>query len=241
MDELRGFAVFCMVFYHAFFTMSFLFNIKPAYKLLYFFSPIEPIFAGLFIFIAGISSQLSHSNLKRGLKLLVIALLITLVTYLVVPDEIITFGILHFLSICMILFAFAKPLLDKANLYVGLAICIFLFIITFPIQASGYIGISPILSVHIPQSLYNCNFLFPFGITSSSFKSSDYFPLFPWIFLFVSGTFIGRFARDNKFPKFTYKSRIPFFAFLGRHALVIYVVHQPIIYGIMLGISLLIT
>lgn len=238
MDELRGFAVFCMVFYHAFFTMAFLFNFKAGYELLYFFSPLEPFFAGLFIFISGISSQLSHSNMIRGLKLLGVALLITLVTYIFVPDEIIVFGILHFLSVCMILFALTKPALDKINLYVGIIICILLFVITWPLPTMGYIGLSNELSFHIPSSLYNLNFLFPLGITSSSFQSSDYFPLLPWIFVFLSGTFIGRFAKANKFPKFTYKSHVPFFAFLGRHALLIYVVHQPVIYGIMWLVSM---
>ena len=74
MDEIRGLCVLLMIFYHAFYTMSMLFHWELGTKLLVFFSPAEPFFAGLFILISGISSQLSHSNLIRGLKLLGVAL-----------------------------------------------------------------------------------------------------------------------------------------------------------------------
>lgn len=233
LDELRGFAVFCMVFYHAFFTMAFLFNIKAGYELIYFFSPAEPFFAAMFIFISGICSQLSRSNLRRGLKLLGIALVITLATYLAVPNEIIVFGILHFLSVSMILFALAKPLLDKVNLYVGLSLCVLLFVATFPLPISGCIGFNPNICLHIPREWYEFNFLFPLGIASKTFRSSDYFPLIPWMFVFLGGTFAGRSASGGRFPEFTYKSRLPFFSFLGRYALIIYILHQPVIYGIL--------
>ena len=42
---------------------------------------------------------------------------------------------------------------------------------------------------------------------------------------------VGRLAKAGKFPAWTYPSRVPFFSFLGRHALLIYVLHQPVIYG----------
>lgn len=42
LDELRGLAVFCMVFYHAFYSMSEFFNIAIGTKLLDFFTPAEP-------------------------------------------------------------------------------------------------------------------------------------------------------------------------------------------------------
>ena len=84
MDEIRGLCVLLMIFYHAFYTMSMLFHWELGTKLLVFFSPAEPFFAGLFILISGISSQLSHSNLIRGLKLLGVALALTLVTNIIV-------------------------------------------------------------------------------------------------------------------------------------------------------------
>lgn len=104
LDELRGLAVFCMVFYHAFYSMSEFFNIAVGTKLLDFFTPAEPFFAALFIVISGISSRLSHNNTKRGVRLLCVALALTVVTAVIMPmmhfeGAEIYFGILHLLSL----------------------------------------------------------------------------------------------------------------------------------------------
>lgn len=232
MDELRGFAVFCMIFYHAFYTLAYLYKIKIGLLLLNFFMPAEPYFAALFMFISGISSNLSRSNLKRGFKLLGLALVVTLVTYVAVPQEVIWFGILHFLSVCMILFGLVKPLFDRFRFSViPVAVCAVLFAATSGISW-GYLGFSPQLGFRLPNSLYRTNWLAPLGIYNENFFSSDYFPIFPWIFVFAAGTFIGKLAAAGKFPRFTYRSRVPFFSWFGRHALILYLVHQPVIYGI---------
>ena len=138
MDEIRGLCVLLMIFYHAFYTMSMLFHWELGTKLLVFFSPAEPFFAGLFILISGISSQLSHSNLIRGLKLLGVALALTLVTYFIIPSELIVFGILHMLSVCMIVFGLGQKLWDRIPLILGLAVCAVLFLITMPVS-DGYL------------------------------------------------------------------------------------------------------
>lgn len=232
MDELRGFAVFCMVFYHGFYTLAYLYHLELGKILLYFFMPAEPWFAGLFILIAGISSNLSHSNLIRGLKLAGVALVVTLATWLVVPEERILFGILHFLSICMIAFGLIQPHLRRKRpfTWIPTAICVLLYLCTAQIDR-GILGIGP-LSISLPDQLYATDWLAPFGLHSPSFFSSDYFPLLPWIFVFFAGTSLGRLAVEGRFPAFAYRSHVPFFSWLGRHALVIYVVHQPVIYGI---------
>jgi uncharacterized membrane protein len=232
MDELRGFAVFCMIFYHGFYTLAFLYNINAGLVLLRFFMPAEPYFAGLFMFISGISSDLSHSNLKRGLKLLGVALAVTLVTYLAVPEELIVFGILHFLSVCMILYGLLKPFSDRFRFHwAAVAVCAVLFLLTMGIT-KGYLGLSPQFGVMIPEALYRTNWLAPIGIFNENFVSADYFPLFPWIFVFAAGTLVGKLAADGKFPDFTYRSRVPFFSWFGRHALILYLAHQPVIYGV---------
>ena len=42
LDEIRGFAVLCMIFYHGFHTLSLLLNWSWAQTLLEFFTPAEP-------------------------------------------------------------------------------------------------------------------------------------------------------------------------------------------------------
>jgi Predicted membrane protein len=232
MDELRGFAVFCMVFYHGFYTLAYLYNIQAGMVLLRFFMPAEPWFAGLFILISGVSSDLSHSNLNRGLKLLAVAVGVSVVTAFAVPDELITFGILHFLAVCMILYGLVKPFSDRFRFsWIAVAVCVLLYVLTMHIS-QGYLGFSPRLGVFLPDSLYRTNWLAPLGIFNEDFRSADYFPLLPWAFVFAAGTILGKLAAQGKFPEFLYPSRVPFFSWLGRHALVIYVVHQPVIYGV---------
>ena len=236
MDELRGFAVFCMVFYHGFYTLAFLMGRSWGEWLYRFFMPAEPWFAGLFIFIAGISSNLTHSNLVRGVKLLGVALLVTLATAIAVPEELIVFGILHFLSVCMIAFGLLQLLRRRLGRTEEppfrlwpVVVCAVLFIVTRYL-ASGYLQIPFVLRVFLPSGWYQA-WLAPLGLPGPGFSSADYFPLLPWCFVFAAGTVVGRLAKAGKFPAWTYPSRVPFFSFLGRHALLIYVLHQPVIYG----------
>lgn len=245
LDEVRGLCIFCMIFYHAFYTMSFLFNIKVGSYLFYFFKPLEPFFAGTFILISGLCCNFSHSNLIRGIKLLGVALTLSIVTYFIGKDIFISFGILHMLSICMILYGIFEPFIKRFKPIPSIIISSILYIITIPIQA-GFIGIDGICEIHIPKKLYNIDFLFPFGIYNYKFYSADYFPLFPWMFIFFFGAFCGAYflkkqsidnqlkiQQKNFLDKLLYKNYTPFFSFMGRNSLLIYLVHQPVIYGIL--------
>ena len=227
LDEIRGFAVLCMIFYHGFYSLAFLFRLDWGMALLRFFMPAEPFFAGLFIFISGISSNLSHSNLLRGVKLLGIALLVSLVTFLAVPSQVIVFGILHFLSICMILFGLLRPLQEKIPLIPGIVGSVLLYLCTMQIS-SGVLA----FGISLPDMLYQTNWLAPLGFHNAAFFSSDYFPLLPWAFVFSAGTFAGRWAAQGKFPQWMYPSRIRPLSWMGRHALILYIVHQPVIVGV---------
>ena len=244
LDEIRGFAILCMVFFHGFYDMAVLFGFSSGESLYDFFLPAEPFFAGAFILISGISSRLSHSNLKRGLKLLLIAISITAVTILIlplfdIPDEQIYFGILHFLAAAILLFALLRPLLDKIGAPAGIIISVMLYIFTVDI-GTGHVGFPRLLEFEIPSRFYLCKWLLPLGLPNFTVNSADYFPILPWIFVFLVGTYIGIYAKEGRFPKFAYKSRVPAFQFLGRHSLLIYLVHQPILYLIFEFASLII-
>lgn len=232
LDELRGLAVLCMVFYHGFFTLS-LFSIDIGARLYSFFSPAQPYFACLFIFICGISSRLSHSNYKRGFKLLALSLILSAITVYVLPllgiyGCEIYFGILHLLSFSILLFALLSRLMNKLPALLGLVIFLVLFIVTYNIP-NGYIGVKG-LYFNLPDGLYKTGKLFALGFPSNSFYSADYFPILPWIFIFFSGSYAGIWAKEGKLPRFFYKQCIIPLGFLGRHALIVYLLHQPIIF-----------
>ncbi len=244
LDELRGLAVFCMLFYHAFYIIGELFGVEQAMDLFYFFMPVQPFFAGIFIFICGISCSLSKSNLKRGAILLGIALGMTFVTAVIMPmlgfvECEIYFGILHFLSVCILLFALFSKGIKAFSPAAGLLICAVLYIFTAGI-GNGYLGFGEVLRIDLPASLYTSDILVPLGIYSPSFYSADYFPLFPDIFIFLAGAFTGVYSAKKGFPDKLYVRRVPLFGFLGKNALIIYIVHMPLIYGAAYGIELII-
>ena len=76
---------------------------------------------------------------------------------------------------------------------------------------------------------------FPLGLGPSGIFSADYFPLLPWIFVFLFGTWLGRYIKDGKFPAWFYEASMPGFSTVGRHSLVIYVLHQPVLYGLVMA------
>ena len=77
------------------------------------------------------------------------------------------------------------------------------------------------------KKLYDNN-LFVIGFPSKSFYSNDYFPLIPWIFMFLTGFEFGAFLKtQNFFNKFGSDSII---AKIGRHSMKIYLAHQVVLY-----------
>lgn len=245
-DGIRGIAIIAMVFYHALYDIQFIFGINLSFFGLDIFNvlePIEPIFAGIFILLSGVSSRLSHSNLKRGLQLAVIATLLTIGTIIFSnisgDNESIYFGILHFLAAAILIFALLKPWLDKIPAYVSLPLFTVIFAITFyiveSIMASGtyFIGIPGHFGFTLPSSISNNPYLFAIGIPSPTFFSADYFPIIPWIFLFLIGTVLGVYVKQRQLPEKFYTAKMPFFAFAGKNTLLIYIIHQPIVYGIL--------
>ena len=238
-DEIRGIAIILMVVYHFFFDIVVLYGVDiPA-----FYSPalniVRDLFAGLFIFISGTACRFSRNNLKRGVQCFAFGMIMTYVTAAVLPSESILFGILHLLGVCMILFAFTERYLDKVPLWAGIGVCVVLFALTYGMK-DGYFGIAGLFELPHPEFLKQSGLFFPLGIIGNGFSSSDYFPLLPWIFVFLAGTFFGVPVKEGKMPSFFYKRHLPPLAFAGRHTLWIYLLHQPVLMGILMVVFSLI-
>ena len=235
LDELRGLAVFCMIFYHAFYIGMSYFVSAFSDRAFDFFLPLQPFFSSLFIVICGVSSRLSRNNFKRGMILLAIAIGFSLATIFVLPligvqRAEIRFGILNLLSFSILLFSLLRPLLEKINPAVGALVCLLLYSLTGGV-AKGYLGL-PFLRLDLPGSFYQLPYLFPIGIYNREFYSADYFPLLPNFFMFLAGAFLGVYVKNGRVPQFAYKKYVPFFGFLGRQSLIIYIAHAPVIYFI---------
>ncbi len=227
-DEVRGLAILLMVIYHFFFDLVVLFGVNIP---LFTSAPMDflrDLFAGLFIFISGAACRLSRSNLKRGLICFALGMCLTAFTFVFMPDELICFGILHMLGLAMILFALLHKLIDKIRFPIlGILLCALLFWFTMNIT-SGVLG-----PFTLPDALTSQTWLFPIGIVSAGFSSSDYFPLFPWIFVFFAGSYFGVYLVSHRLPEFFCHTHLRPLAFVGRHTLIIYLLHQPILYAIL--------
>lgn len=236
LDEIRGLAIILMVFYHAFYMLGSFFEMEFLAAAQKFFEPLQPPFACLFILISGISCNLSHSNFVRGARLFAIALGFTLVTAVILPkfgiDEAqIIFGILHLLSVSMLLFALLQKPLLKIPPAVGFAVCVVLFFICWSVPSGSILGFD------LPHALFANNFTAALGFAPHGFYSADYFPLIPFLFMFFAGTFIGRFVLNGDLPEGFYKLRCKPLAAIGRKTLIIYIAHWPIIFLLGLIIS----
>ena len=188
----------------------------------------------LFLSLVGISLVLSYKKylqirnqkppfekyLKRGLFLFSLAMMITGLTWIYPHDGFIVFGVIHCISISIIVSYWIIP---RPN-------------IAFPL---GFI----ILVIGLLFTTFTIDnpFLFWIGLTSPTFYTLDYFPLFPWLGIVLIGTVIGHQLYSILEKKYRKKQIQPTiakpFSFLGEHALIIYLVHQPILFGLLYIIS----
>lgn len=228
-DEIRGFCIILVVIYHLYYSLAMVFNLETFYDTFNAMRVWQPLLPSAFILISGVSFHLSRNNTKRGLKLLLISALMTLALWIVMPEQLIWYGILHFLATVNIIFGLLKKYVDKIPALAGIIIFSVLFLLTYNVQR-GYLGIDGIWSYRLPEILYSTDLTAPIGFYSETFRSADYCPILPWAFMFLIGTILGRYAK--KLPASLAKLHIRPLAFIGRHTLIIYLAHQPVIVGI---------
>ena len=227
LDEVRGIAYIAMILYHAYYDIVFVYghDLPDAVDVVMRF--IQPFIAGTFIFVAGISSVYSSNNFRRGTTYFFFAMLLTFVTAVVMPSETIVFGVLHFLGIAAMIYGCIGRITEMIPGIVGVILFSLLFAATFNLPR-GYVGFEGILSFPLPEELYGHYWLFPLGFASADFASADYFPLIPYLFLFLAGSSLGVIFKAGRASKGFYMTRFKGLAFLGRHGLWIYMLHQPL-------------
>jgi len=231
-DELRGLAVILMVIYHLIVDLD-MFGYAISPHSIY-TRPIGFVSAFLFILVAGFSSRLSRNNARRALKIFAAAYAITGVTGALsfAPD--IRFGILHFMATAMMIYELCRPVIEKVPPKVGLAVFFLLYLITYKIPSGHIFGLT------LPSWLYQSRELYWLGLPASDFQSGDYYPLIPHLFLFLTGVMIAGLVNLQDPPKNLQKSSLPALGFVGRHSLLIYFLHQPVLFGLVWLITLLI-
>lgn len=232
LDELRGFAIVAMIIHHTFLDIGDIYSADWGYEIFNKLCTVQPLFWGIFIIVSGICTRLSRNPVKRGIIVFTGGLAVTLTTTVImhffgIYGAEIYFGILHCLGVSMIITGLIMPLIEKIPIFLGMAVCIFLFAVTYNINSGTLLfGI-----IQLPE--VSTNLFMPFGVFNNEFASADYFSLFPWIFMFWFGAFFGKFAKDGAFPNWAYKKHCKFFGFIGKNSLWFYLAHQVVIYSIL--------
>jgi uncharacterized membrane protein len=213
-DALRGLAILLMCAHHLGYTvLRFGFEVGKISELPFITGFLSPLFAGLFILMSGMSSRFSRSNVKRGIIVLVLAALLSVIGYFF--DAPVWFGILHFLGLSMLVYGLMGKWFDKIPFGLSLVLWSLLFVFCF---------------IFLPRESGNNIFYWVGFFRRGDFTWVDYFPFGKWFFLFLLGTRVGQIVKEGKFPKWFYRFNMPVLPFVGRHTLIIYLAHQPVFY-----------
>ena len=240
-DALRGCAVLLMVIHHLLYNFVYFLDApewlftNPVFDVLHY------TFAGLFIFLSGVSSRFSRSNIRRGSIAIALALAISAVTYYM--EMPIWFGVLHLLGFSMLFFGLTRKLWDiiqrmdgrnESTLRKYFAPFIFTILIVVSSLATANIKL-------LVENSFLRILISVLGWPQPGFVSYDYFPILPWIFVFLLGSQAGLYIVERKLPTRFYEAVFPFFPAVGRKALLIYILHQPVLYAVVMGIKYIIS
>lgn len=230
LDLLRGAAMLYVMLYHAMYDLKYMYSVSIPYLLTpgnAVFEHIHTFFLWILFAVSGICTGFSRNSLKRGVFLYIIGWLITFGTSVFMPKQLIVFGVISCFGACMSITALIKPLLDKIPWQALLAVSVIMWILLSDFHRSGEINlIFAEIKLSFPE---NAGYLYPVGIKSRSFKSADYFPIIPFIFMFLAGTALYRPISERKLPDLFYRIRSGAVGFIGRHSLIFYAAHQPLL------------
>jgi len=172
----------------------------------------------LFLSSVGVSLVLAYGqqfNITKFSKRMAVlgfaAMAVSLGTYFMFPNAWVYFGILHLIwASCLITIPFVKY--PNISLFIGLVI---LGLGYFNLPDLSFLSI--VLSDNLPRA------------------SVDFYPLFPWISLVFIGIYLGHNPWHEKIITF----RSVFIQYLGQHSLLIYLVHQVVLFGLVATIHTL--
>lgn len=232
LDALRGVFMIAIIFFHLMYDLVYLFGIveltTPLAQKLYQFG--NDWGGTPFLFLSGLCVTIGSRPVKWGLTVICGGMIISLVTagmYLLGfagKGIIIYFGVLHCIGTCMLLWPLCKKLPTPVLLVLGIAFAA--------------------VGLYLRHNVYvDFSWLTPLGFVTRGFASSDFFPLLPNLGYFLVGASLGRILYQDKrtlLPNVNENNHIiRFFSFFGKNSLLIYLLHQPILAGLV-GLWLLI-
>lgn len=225
LDALRGVFLIAIMFFHLIYDLVYLFDLvnltTPLARKLFQFG--NDWGGTPFLLLSGLCATIGSRPGKRAIAVLCGGIVISLVTtgmYLLgFADKgiIIYFGVLHCIGCCMLLWILFRKLPTPVLLILGVV----------------FAAVGLYLRHHVYVEFPWLIFL---GFVTRSFASSDFFPLLPNFGYFLIGASLGRTLYKDKhtrLPKVNERNPIiRFFSFFGKNSLLIYLLHQPILAGL---------
>ena len=232
LDTIRGIVLISMIIYHASWNLVYIYEVNwPWYKSYGAYLWQQSI-CWTFILLSGFCFSFGRKHLKNGLIVFGSGILVTIVTLIAMPVNRVVFGVLTCIGSCILLLTFTEKLWKRVPAEEGIILSFLIFLFTKNIN-SGYLGFGNLRMVELPKEWYGNYFTTFIGFPFAGFYSTDYFSLIPWFFLFLTGFYCcGVFGKYGLLNRKFMRKGIRFFAFLGRYSLLIYLLHQPLIYGV---------
>lgn len=218
-DNLRGLAIVAMVAFHFSFDLRhFGFTTADFYRDPFWLHARTAILSS-FLFLAGVSLVLAQSTeagrarfWRQVARVAAAAMLVSVASYFVFPQRYIWFGVLHAIAVSLVLL---RPLASRPWVALGLGIAVIV---------AGNVVASPVFDNRAWGWL---------GFMTAKPPTEDYVPLFPWAGVMLLGMAAAHFLRRTDFRGLAVLARLPaLFGMLGRHSLAIYLVHQPVLFGL---------
>jgi uncharacterized membrane protein len=219
-DALRGFSVCMMIAYHFLFDTTYFgythFNMLVDTAWIAWRNTI----VSSFLFLAGIGFVLAtqhrqRSAWRRNSQIGASALLVSAGSYAIFPASFIYFGVLHFNFVAALL---APWLLRLSRAVLPLALAIL---------AAGF---------WLHTSSFDPKPLNWLGFAAHKPITEDYVPIIPWLGVLLLGVALGLHWQAHRFKLYpqlqTLDRQCPrWLLWLGRHSLLAYLAHQPILFG----------
>jgi uncharacterized membrane protein len=219
-DALRGLAVMAMVAFHFCFDLAYFRAIAADFYRDAFWLHARTTILSSFLLLAGVSLVLAQRT-DRGragfwphvARIAACALAVSIGSWFVFPASYIWFGVLHAVAVSLVLI---RPLADQPKLALALGIVVI---------AAGNVLASP---------LFNGQPWGFLGFATMKPRTEDYVPLFPWAGVMLVGVALGHALVRNQFRAVAALGRAPrVVAWLGRHSLAVYMLHQPLLFGVL--------
>ena len=237
-DILRGLCLISMIIYHTVWDLVYIHGFDWMWYRSDWAFVWQQSICWTFILLSGFCLPMGKHPVRRGVIVFVAGGIITVVTLIVMPEQPIIFGVLTFIGSCTILVGVLNKFLYKKMslipVVVGMAISFLLFAFTYSVN-DRTVGVFGEELIRLPSILYS-NYLTTFlGFPQSGFFSTDYFSIVPWIFLFMAGYFAHFLVFDTNGGGRTWLQRghCKPLEWMGRHSLLIYMLHQPFVYGVL--------